>query len=207
MWPLVEAAVSGIASAFGQSQANKANVRLARERMTFEGDQVTKQMQFQERMSGSSYQRATEDMRLAGINPMLAYMQGGASTPGGGAASGAQATVQDVIGPAVASAQHARRLSAELRQIEQDTALKQHQAVLVNQQHNNAVDENRNIIASRGETEARTRLHNSSTYLNEASLAQARGAAALYSGRFGTGFSVMDRLFGGRALSPLGLRR
>ena len=43
---------------------------------------------WQERMSNTSYQRAIEDMRKAGINPILAYTQGGASTP-----SGAQGTI------------------------------------------------------------------------------------------------------------------
>lgn len=52
---------------------------------------ASRQMNFQRSMSNSSYQRAMEDMRLAGLNPILAYQQGGASTP-----AGASYTAQNV---------------------------------------------------------------------------------------------------------------
>lgn len=55
-----------------QKDANKTNIALARE-----------QMAFQEKMSNSAYQRGMEDMKKAGLNPMLAFSQGGASQPSG----------------------------------------------------------------------------------------------------------------------------
>lgn len=55
--------------------------------MSYNSAEALKDRQFQEHMSSTSYQRAVEDMKKAGINPILAYAQGGASTPGGAGAT------------------------------------------------------------------------------------------------------------------------
>ena len=53
--------------------------------MNYNSAEALKNREWQEHMSNTSYQRAVEDMKKAGLNPILAFSNGGASTPGGSA--------------------------------------------------------------------------------------------------------------------------
>ena len=53
----------------------------------FNSAEAAKTRAWQTDMSGTTYQRTMEDMRKAGLNPMLAYSQGGSSVPTGPVAS------------------------------------------------------------------------------------------------------------------------
>lgn len=53
--------------------------------MNYNSAEALANREWQEKMSNTSYQRAVEDMKAAGLNPILAFANGGASTPGGSA--------------------------------------------------------------------------------------------------------------------------
>lgn len=85
-----------------------------------------KQMAFQERMSDTSYERGVADMRAAGINPAMAFSQGGASAPSGAALAMQNPLQNNPVSSAISSALE----GAQMDKVKADTNASNAQAEL-----------------------------------------------------------------------------
>lgn len=104
---LTEGIGSGLASFAGGLFSRSSNKREAQ-----------RDRNFQERMSSTSHRREVEDLRLAGLNPILSA-NSGASTPGGGQAAAADNVGEQVSNTALTS----KRIKQELKSIESTVGL------------------------------------------------------------------------------------
>lgn len=135
----VGSVIGGAASLAGGYMANESTRGSTRE-----------QMQFQERMSSTAHQREVQDLRLAGLNPILSANTG-ASSP-----SGASFTAEDVITPALSSAVAVQRTRNEVKRVKNETQLSNAnvQAALANAR--NLQDQNNLIRQQTQQTTADT---------------------------------------------------
>lgn len=127
---MLPAIITGAAALAGGLLGNRQRSNQAQRDRDWQTGEAGKNRMFQERMRNTSWQAGVEDMKAAGINPALAYSQGGASSPSGGMGGGAMAQQNDIISPAVSSAQHARRLTSELKNMRSQRELMYNQARL-----------------------------------------------------------------------------
>lgn len=117
--PLLAAAlpalIGGVASAAGTMMANEQADRASQ-----------RQMDFQKETLRNQYQWGMQDMKAAGLNPILAYKQGGAGSAGGSSYTPQNVGSAAVSGAstAVSSALQARAQETQLENLAADTSLK-----------------------------------------------------------------------------------
>lgn len=137
---------SGVSSALGaylgyqgQRETNRFNRQIARETNLANSAMAARQMQFQERMSNTAYQRAKADMIKAGINPMLAVSQGGASSPAGAGFSAVTgAPMENELAGVGTTAMSIRKSLAELENLRESNKQIQSQTRLNDSMSNSA---------------------------------------------------------------------
>lgn len=190
------AAIGGIASLKGGSDQRK-----------HAKAEAAKQREFQRDMSNTAYQRAVDDMKKAGLNPMLAYQQGGASSP-----VGAKADIEDIVTPAISSAKQSALIDAELKSIR--AAANNANSSAENQRAQSYLAaENQNLAQQHfRESEERAKLNKAQTQLLKYQAPAAKNLAEMEATSFGKNMPYIERLLriifsGGGAASPLRLNK
>lgn len=130
---------AGTASYYGGLDARDLQIAQALRQMEFQQMSSAQQYRWTKELAADAYnrskylsdtawQRGMADMKAAGLNPILAYKQGPASTPSIGMGSvglqsGAMAGINDIVTPAIGSAQNVKQTQGMFKKMEEETRL------------------------------------------------------------------------------------
>ena len=161
--------LGGAIASRGQRRTNAQQIALARE-----------QMDFQERMSNTAYQRATRDLEAAGLNRILA-LGSPASSPSGAMAQlrNPAAAMGEAVQSAPASAQAVRAANAQIANLKQSTKTAAAQESNFKASADLSRDMSNKVYAEVNEILERTRTHSAQATIQGAEAAMYEAAAGL----------------------------
>lgn len=175
---IVGQVIGAVGGFLGAEESNRANRQLAQYQNEQSQAESQRNRDFQERMSNTAYQRATADMAAAGLNPMLAYSQGGSSTPSGAVGAMAQAAPAiSPIGSALEGWNRSRDVSSSVSERESRVDVNKQQEALVNAGIDKAKQETATSAAAELDYKAGAVQKASQARLNSATEAAQRAQA------------------------------